>query len=337
MQTEIPDKTFLPGKTVYIAKAIGIFLVVSGHFKPSDSPHCWMSFMDFLYKFHMPLFFILSGYLYKKIETGKYSSHIAKKTRRLVYPFISLAIIVFLIKVVPSFCFRLDTPVTPSSFFFVFFKPYYSYAPWLWFMYTLFMIFAIVPLLQKYVKKDGFIFLFSIFFAMFDYPDIFCISNFFYHLPFFMSGIITFKYIDLDFRTDFAAGLLKIFLAAAISVVLYNIGTGDMLAAKIINMSVGFSASAMCILAAVFINSHVSLWLCEKLEKVGVYSASIYLFHTIFESSIRIFFYQVLKINGFFWLKAVLAITAGVVFPVLLEKYVLRRFVMSQKYILGIS
>ena len=54
---------------VVIAKGIGIILVVIGHFHPDTSPLYWSDIRVIIYSFHMPLFFVLSGYLY---VNGKY-------------------------------------------------------------------------------------------------------------------------------------------------------------------------------------------------------------------------------------------------------------------------
>ena len=49
-----------------IAKGIGIILVVIGHISQIEVLN------DIIYSFHMPLFFIISGYLYKrKFYKGK--------------------------------------------------------------------------------------------------------------------------------------------------------------------------------------------------------------------------------------------------------------------------
>lgn len=47
---------------VDIAKGIGILLVVYGHLKNPFNP--------FIYAFHMPLFFFLSGFLLKTLTWG---------------------------------------------------------------------------------------------------------------------------------------------------------------------------------------------------------------------------------------------------------------------------
>jgi len=42
-----------------VLKGIGIFFVVAGHFYKSDDP-----VLVYIYSFHMPLFFFISGYVY---------------------------------------------------------------------------------------------------------------------------------------------------------------------------------------------------------------------------------------------------------------------------------
>lgn len=52
-----------------IAKAICIVLVVIGHCLPENAPNWYQQIVDFIYKFHMPLFMFASGYIiYGNIE-----------------------------------------------------------------------------------------------------------------------------------------------------------------------------------------------------------------------------------------------------------------------------
>jgi fucose 4-O-acetylase-like acetyltransferase len=50
--------------SIDILKGITILLVVAGHFCPNGSPRFWHLLRDIIYSFHMPLFMIISGYLY---------------------------------------------------------------------------------------------------------------------------------------------------------------------------------------------------------------------------------------------------------------------------------
>lgn len=60
-----------------VYKGIGIILVVVGHV-------CTGWFRDFIYTFHMPLFFFISGYLYRQVSFGLFFS---KKFRQLLIPY----------------------------------------------------------------------------------------------------------------------------------------------------------------------------------------------------------------------------------------------------------
>ena len=57
-----------------IMKAIGIFLVVLGHTVPYDS-----AIRRYIYIFHLPLFFVVSGYLYNSVSSKKPWEYIGKK------------------------------------------------------------------------------------------------------------------------------------------------------------------------------------------------------------------------------------------------------------------
>lgn len=67
------------------AKSIGIYLVVFGHaFYPTEGYGCDVK--NFVYAFHMPLFFFLSGYLFKKRDS--FFCFLKKNVKSLVVPYI---------------------------------------------------------------------------------------------------------------------------------------------------------------------------------------------------------------------------------------------------------
>lgn len=59
---------------ISIAKAIGIILMVIGHVFDKES---WG--IHFIYMFHMPLFFVLSGYFFKEPRSATELFKLAKK------------------------------------------------------------------------------------------------------------------------------------------------------------------------------------------------------------------------------------------------------------------
>lgn len=75
---------------VNIAKGLGIITVVIGH---SGSP-----LRNYLYLFHMALFFFLSGYLYKDHYTNNFLQFIKKRVVSLYLPFVKYQIIFILLR-----------------------------------------------------------------------------------------------------------------------------------------------------------------------------------------------------------------------------------------------
>ena len=68
-----------------IAKGIGIILVVIGHISQIEVLN------DIIYSFHMPLFFIISGYLYKRKE-----NFTKGKFKKILIPYLAFSIISFI-------------------------------------------------------------------------------------------------------------------------------------------------------------------------------------------------------------------------------------------------
>ena len=49
---------------ISVMRGIASILVVIGHYLPENSPAWYETMNKFIYSFHMPLFFIISGYVY---------------------------------------------------------------------------------------------------------------------------------------------------------------------------------------------------------------------------------------------------------------------------------
>lgn len=93
-----------------MAKGFAILMVVTGHI----AQYCIKgksaeSVFDFIYSFHMPLFFFLSGYVASlsrnKIELGQVWSFVQKKIRTLVLPFFIWGVVVYFL-FQPAFTFE---------------------------------------------------------------------------------------------------------------------------------------------------------------------------------------------------------------------------------------
>lgn len=70
---------------ISIAKAIGIILMVAGHIFITNETQ---PLHDFIYSFHMPLFFILSGFCFSKKHLSSFKPYIRKKIHSLYFPYV---------------------------------------------------------------------------------------------------------------------------------------------------------------------------------------------------------------------------------------------------------
>lgn len=133
----------------------GIVLVVLGHsgFEETIVQEKLHFLHSWIYSFHMPLFFLISGFLYSltnsdflKIPTLKF---IKKKTIRLLVPYLVLGVVLFAIKFAFSGLSHANRTFSVSGFFAMFVNTGYpsSTMGYLWYVFTLFVIFIIVSLL----------------------------------------------------------------------------------------------------------------------------------------------------------------------------------------------
>jgi fucose 4-O-acetylase-like acetyltransferase len=319
--------------TVLIAKCIGIILVVIGHFTVPTSPIYWEKIKNLIYSFHMPLFFLLSGYLfnYEKFEISSYIYIVSKKIKRLFAPFVSIALIFFALKYFSAFFVKLQHPVTLDTFLLIFVNPVKSYMPLLWFIYVLMLVFIFYPLLLCIFKNSFYVFFVSIMLALFaGYVDFQPVQKMMLMLPYFSFGNVV-KNINFDqIKLNNAVYCFVFF------VILFALSYYFSVDNPIFRIIIAMSGSMSIVFLSSIILSYFDSGFVKHLESIGYYSMSIYLFHTLFVSAIRIISFQFFKID-LFLLVMLIAVCCGVLFPFLLEKYFLRKNSLSRRYILGLS
>ncbi len=130
-----------------IAKGIGIILVVIGHISQNKI------ISNFIYSFHMPLFFILSGFLYKPKE-----KYVRKKAKTILIPYIVFAIISYIYWFFIERNMR-EQDVNPINAFLNIFicqagDENYVFNVVLWFLPCLFIVEIVFNLLYNKVNKN---------------------------------------------------------------------------------------------------------------------------------------------------------------------------------------
>ena len=145
------EKTAVKTREKWIddVKVIACILVVLGHFfqsmtkaniLPENNLYGW--FNTTIYYFHVPLFFICSGYLYQKYSkvnnVGSWSKNVAKKVLTLGVPYVTFTTATWVLKKVFSSSVNDQIGGFGDTLFFHPTSPY-------WYLYALFFIFLVTP------------------------------------------------------------------------------------------------------------------------------------------------------------------------------------------------
>lgn len=136
-----------------VAKGLGMFLVIWGHIKHGGITH------SFVYSFHMPLFFFISGMLFVPSKYSSFALFLKKKSQTLLLPYILYSIFTWLIWV------GYNTTSTDSgvNYFFPLLQTFLAQgstgyllhnAP-LWFITCLFVVEAIYYLITRRINWGG--------------------------------------------------------------------------------------------------------------------------------------------------------------------------------------
>lgn len=183
----------------------GIFLVVLGHsgFEEEIIQMKLSGLHSWIYSFHMPLFFLISGFLFsltnpemKQACTGKF---IWKKTKRLMFPYFVLGTIIFAIKYTLSGLSHATREFTAANFIKMFFIPSASYSTigHLWYVITLYFIFIMIMgfICIRLLSEDKIklcIMMIGLWLLCYFLPAIqlFNLKSILYYAPFFVLGIL---------------------------------------------------------------------------------------------------------------------------------------------------
>lgn len=206
-----------------ILKGIAIILVIMGHsllvypVDFSDIP--WAKALRwFIYSFHMPLFFLVAGVVYK---CKSYLPYLGKKAQRILIPYAFFGIIEFI-------CASLMSNLVNS-------KPQ-PLKDWLvsffllgregWFLQTMFIICAVYPLvdllLKKPILKLAFAALLIILNLFVKIPDYWALPSVVVYFPYFIIGDVAkdlvknIDGIDTKKRICFAVCSALLFIASAL-------------------------------------------------------------------------------------------------------------------------
>lgn len=309
--------------TLDIARVVCIILVVIGHYDPSNAPERYSNMLSVIYTFHMPVFLFISGYLYiitRKEES--FTTFITKKVKRLAVPYFVTSAIIITIKLLTQGNAQVDHPVTAISYLKMFYLPEAGY--FLWFIWTLLLSFIIVFLFRsKQARLILFITSFIISFLPSCGIDLFCVRQTQEMLVYFMTGVVI---------ADYAPGLFKVGVIPTLIILLLFIGCEA--------YYVQHQDSVPMYRLSAFVGIASIMTLCHNCEKyIPVLARScmvlapsvyvIYLFHTTILGFAKAAFAKMPSffnnLEFTFYLQAICAIVCGVLIPILLYHFVIKR------------
>jgi fucose 4-O-acetylase-like acetyltransferase len=134
-------------------KVFACILVTLGHFMQSMTNSqlitaCWLTrwFNDTIYLFHVPLFFVCSGFVYQKYSRidsfAGWGGNILKKLITLGIPYLTFSLITWLLKTVFSGSVNMENQDLLTTLLVEPVAPY-------WFLYGLFLMFLLIPTFRR--------------------------------------------------------------------------------------------------------------------------------------------------------------------------------------------
>lgn len=192
-----------------IAKAFGIYLVVLGHSLQQDMP-IENGLRNYIYIFHMPLFFFISGYLFKL--SNDFKAYLQKNTYSLLVPYVFLNVVAFFLWL-PVYVYGNHDIWEKVFNFFV--GDSHSPAGPAWFLLCLFWVRICAYWLCKIeFKIQAFVIIGCGFLSYFFPARLFwCIDSTFMALPFFMLGYYLKQYKGVKYHRCSFFSFLILFLA----------------------------------------------------------------------------------------------------------------------------
>lgn len=135
-------------------RGFAMFFVILGHAFVKRSNYI----RKYIYSFHMPLFFFISGMTTKKYDLT-IKEFLKKKAKSLLLPYLCLNIFVLILKYILHFTLSIYNNLNLTDSFIYLLKGYSNSLPCIqsWFIICLFVIEFLFFLITKYIKNDKYV------------------------------------------------------------------------------------------------------------------------------------------------------------------------------------
>lgn len=320
---------------ITIAKAIGILLVVAGHFTSARyMPVEYIALKKCIFSFHMPLFMILSGFLFAN-TVGRAGGDlllkpfVKKKFVRLMIPYFFISFCIALLNLVLGHFMAVKRTVDWTYLGEIFYKNVGGSAIFLWFIYSLFIIFVIAALFSKLRNGMVWMGILSVVLYFTPLPALFYLSSvqrylFYFWLGMFLFNLVIKKKVRLSVLEFVAAVLLF-----GVVYYLYGMSENDGWWRLLTVLGCGITGS-YAVICLSRILAEVKGRILNILLLLGTCSAYIYLLHMAGVYVVRVVFEKLeIFILQAYFAALFLAMVAGVFLPILLT----RGFICRSKYL----
>lgn len=313
---------------INILRGIAFVLVLLGHSFP-DSAYGYINMYtefarEYIYSFHMPLFFIISGFCMAPLLSEKQISikdELIKRAKRLLIPYLFYSYIA----IIPKLIF--------SSYMYIKFEPRLiwttllgkSTSGTLWYIWNLFVINMFFLIISRFIYNkiiwlliSSGLYIINLFVSPFYFDKLMKYSIFFV-LGIFLSGY--FSIIKKWIENKGLLMLIFILINGGIVMFIGNNKSTELLTALI--------GSIPVLYLAIHIQAQGG-YPKKILELASNYSYGVYLMSPYVQVAIRVFVYQ--KLGAPYLLCMGLMLVFGFLFPYIFIKY----FVEKNKYLSGV-
>lgn len=295
---------------VDLIKGIAILLVFIGHAATNSFLHrpiVYEIIVQFIYSFHMPLFFAVSGFLsIKSLNMNikkDYIKFLKNKFTRLMVPFITISLITNGLMVFMRFLINKEISITNifEMIKITVFYPENAVMGALWFLYTLFMVSIISPIIFKLNWK--FTIIIGILLNVFIPQDLYflALNRVSFFLIYYFIGIYVRKIYELkdglNYKSNKYANILSIVIITIYSVI---IAKGISVNPLLMNIYMLLCGILGIILAVDFVMYFKKYNKFKKVfTKIGTHSMDIYIFSWFFQITSMIFITKIIKIDNY--------------------------------------
>lgn len=311
---------------ITIAKGFAIICVVLGHFTPSYMPAFYCHLKEAVYLFHMPLFMLVAGFLfqYSFVNNGGRMAvipFIRKKFKRLMVPYFFLSFCIAALNFCLQHFMTVKVPVDVTYICRLFYENVGGSAMFLWFLYTLFIIFVLTAFLVRLPKGRLWILGIACCLHFIPLPSVFFLDSVGTYYVYFIIGSFLYTYWNI-----FMAEKMLVFILALNGIIGYGLSenAGLPFVSDIMKLFCGLGLCLIVLYFSWFLSRRIT-GLTGLLKVAGTNSAYIYLLHMAGVYPVRLLYEKIGCFTFYsYGVALITAISAGCLIPYLVAKYVIR-------------